>query len=161
MSISLEFCVAWISKAEFLWSAKAERILLFPHLFSSFPNLGIVAEKDDRAHVMLRFFQPSVISSSLLPISCPNVTSFPCTVQPPRPHSGRRSFAKAYRTGRLRPCGAISPAKKAHFPSSGADRPTFQVHSRKAIRSPHDVSIPQYLRNSPQPQDTRSSLLLR
>ena len=50
-------CVAWISKAEFLWRAKAERILLFPHLFSSFPNLGIVAEKDDRAHVMLRFFQ--------------------------------------------------------------------------------------------------------
>ena len=56
-STDVSASVAWISKAEFLWRAKAERILLFPHLFSSFPNLGIVAEKDDRAHVMLRFFQ--------------------------------------------------------------------------------------------------------
>ena len=49
--------VAWISKAEFLWRAKAERISLFPLMFSPFANLWIVAEKDDWTHVSLRFLQ--------------------------------------------------------------------------------------------------------
>ena len=49
--------VAWISKAEFLWRAKAERILLFPHLISPITNLGIVAEKDDWSHAVLRLLQ--------------------------------------------------------------------------------------------------------
>ena len=51
--------VAWISKAEFLWRAKAERILLFPHLISPFPDLGIVAEKDDWSYAVLRLLQHS------------------------------------------------------------------------------------------------------
>ena len=49
--------VVWISKAEFLWRAKAERILLFPHLISPFPDLGIVAEKDDWSYAVLRLLQ--------------------------------------------------------------------------------------------------------
>ena len=51
--------VVWISKAEFLWRAKAERILLFPHLISPIANLGIVAEKDDWSHAVLRLLQHS------------------------------------------------------------------------------------------------------
>ena len=53
------FGVVWISKAEFLWRAKTERILLFPHLISPIANLGIVAEKDDWSYAVLRLLQHS------------------------------------------------------------------------------------------------------
>ena len=59
IAITFMVYVVWISKAEFLWRAKAERILLFPHLISPITNLGIVAEKDDWSYAVLRLLQHS------------------------------------------------------------------------------------------------------
>ena len=53
------FTITLRSKAEFLWRAKAERILLFPHLISPITDLGIVAEKDDWSYAVLRLLQHS------------------------------------------------------------------------------------------------------
>lgn len=49
--------VAWISKAEFLWSAKAEWFWAIPPPFSALPHLRIVAEEDGWAHPVLRLVE--------------------------------------------------------------------------------------------------------
>lgn len=49
--------VVWISKAEFLWRAKAEWISSIMPLFPSSSHPRIVAEKDDWRHSVLWLFE--------------------------------------------------------------------------------------------------------